>query len=101
MNSDLPLNESDFTIHFAAKGEGLEYHDAYGVYRFDVGRKGGTYYLQVPGYAGSDSGKRQLSQQEFDRIIPRVQAYLGCEKLFGLFPIHHRVEIVGENVWPA
>ena len=101
MDSEFPLKEFDFTIRFAARGEGLEYHDVYGVYRFDIGRKKGVYYLQVPGFAGPNSGKRQLSQQEFDRIIPRIKAHLSCEKLFGLFPIHHRVEIVGENEWPA
>lgn len=101
MNSEFPLSESDFTIRFAAKGEGLEYRDAYGVFRFDIGYKKGIYYLQVPGYAGSNSGKPQISQQDFDRIIPRITKKLSFTKIFGLFPKHYRVEIVGENVWPA
>jgi hypothetical protein len=98
MNSDFPLKESDFTIRTVAKGEGLDYRDVHGAYRFDICFKKGIYYLQVPGYAGPDSGKRELSQQDFDRIIPRIVKELSYQKLFGFFPKHYRVEIVGENV---
>ena len=101
MNSDYPITESDFTVRVVARGEGLEYRDVYGLYTFDLGYKKRTYYLQVPGYAGPDSGKRVLSKQDFDRIIPRIIKKLSREKLFGIFTLHYRVEIVGDNVWPA
>jgi hypothetical protein len=65
-----------FSVQIVARGEGLEYTDADGTFRFDLGMKRST--IQLHAYSCSDAAfqPRVLSDEQRQLIIPRIVAYL-------------------------
>jgi hypothetical protein len=65
-----------FSVQIVARGEGLDYTDDDGIFRFDIGRIRST--VQFDPYFCSDEAfqPRRLSDEQRLRIIPRIVAHL-------------------------
>lgn len=65
-----------FSVQIVARGEGLDYKDDDGVFRFNIGRIRST--IQFDAHSCSDDAfqPRQLSDEQRQRIIPRIVTHL-------------------------
>jgi len=91
----------EFRIFLAPKNEGIEYEDASGVYRFGLSRKRGEWQLHLPGSKGEAFEEHELSQEEADRILPRIVEYLSKIWWFGVFPRSYTVTTTRPNEHPV
>jgi hypothetical protein len=66
----------DFSVEIVARCEGLNYTDADGIFRFDLGWIQST--VELHAYHCSDEAfqPRALSDEQRQRIIPRIVAHL-------------------------
>jgi hypothetical protein len=81
----------EFTIRLVARNEGIEYREGLETYRFNISLVGGQWRVYLPGTKGEFFEVHELSTQERDRILPRIEAYLGSRRYFVLvgptFPV--------------
>jgi len=81
-------------VSLAARNEGLEYVDEYGVYRFDVALSKGVWTIYLPGSFGDSYEAKILDDAERDRIVPRLVEYLSRISWLGLPAKSYRVRTV-------
>ena len=74
----------DHTISLVARQEGIEYRTASEVYRFDVLLHEGEWRLYLPGSRGEAFTPHELTEAEAAEILPRIEAYLRQDRLFGV-----------------
>ena len=85
---------ADFRIRLEAKNEGLEYQDPFGSYRFDIGRDGKTWLVHLPCAKVGGSPQHRFTDEERNRILPRVEADLRRIWWFGIWPSSYNVRFV-------
>ena len=68
--------KEDFTVTIKARGEGLDYRDADGLLRFEIGRSGSTVQLHAYDPRSETFQPVRMSDEQEHRIIPRIVAYL-------------------------
>ena len=81
-------------MRLTAKNEGVNYHDACGTYRFNVSLSDRTWNLYLPGSYGDSFQPHVLSQEDRERILPRIVKFLSVIRWFGLFPSTYSVNII-------
>jgi hypothetical protein len=87
------MNEK-YRIRLASKNEGLEYEDDEGIYRFAVELSKGVWFVQLPPSKGSSYSTHVLTDEERQRLFPRIIKYLSRVWWFGLFPRSYDVRFV-------
>jgi len=65
--------------------EGLEYVDEHDIYRFGVSVLERAWIVVLPGSKGKYYEVHELSEEERNRILPRIEKYLAARKRFGFF----------------
>ena len=91
---------SDYTIRFAARNEGLRYEDASGVYRFDLGREGKMWLVQLPPSKGEQYVPVALTESKASTILPRIEAFLSRVRWLGVWPVRYQVSFVEQGATP-
>jgi hypothetical protein len=74
----------EYSIRLIARNEGLEYRDAHGVYRFQLGRDGREWILYLPPIPEIRDANESL-------VIDRVKARLSKIWWLGFFPSTYTV----------
>lgn len=77
------MNEP-YRVRLVARNEGIEYRDEFEVYRFNVARTDRRWIVCLPGSKGEQFMTHELSDEERERILPRIEKYLKGRKYFGL-----------------
>src|ERR1700730_16865914 len=65
--------------------EGLEYVDEHDIYRFDVSVVKEEWTVMLPGSKGKYYEAHEMSEEERNRILPRIEKYLAAKKYFCFF----------------
>src|SRR5215831_9468218 len=68
--------KEDFSVLITARGEGLDYRDSDGLFRFEIGRLGSDVQLHAYDPHGETFQPIRMSDEQQRRIIPRIVAYL-------------------------
>jgi hypothetical protein len=89
------------SIRLAARNEGLEYQDDLGVYRFNVHLRKGEWTVLLPCSKGDSPADHELSPEERERILPRIETFLSRIKWLGFFPRSYTVRFVREETGEA
>jgi hypothetical protein len=76
--------DREYSIRLVARQEGVEYRTATEVYRFDVLLHEGEWRLYLPGSRGEACTPHELTEREAAEILPRIEAYLRQDRLFGV-----------------
>jgi hypothetical protein len=84
--------QDNYTVRLVARNEGIEYCDKDGIYRFNVSLTGKKWIVYLPGSKGDFYQTYILTEDEQNKILPRVVNYLENRKYFGLFGSTYPVE---------
>jgi hypothetical protein len=76
---------TNFVVKLVARNEGLRYQDQFDVYRFNLRLHKGRWIVYLPGTKGEQFVPQELSDEEKNTILPRIEAYLQGRKYFGFF----------------
>jgi hypothetical protein len=68
--------KQEFSVTITARGEGLDYCDEDGLFRFNIGRRDSTVQFHVYNCSDETFQLRILTEKQLQRIIPRIVAYL-------------------------
>jgi len=83
-----------YKISLVARNEGVEYVDENGVYRFNVSLENGVWTVYLPGTFGDFHEIKVLSDEDRNRIIPRVVECLSKVRWLGFFSKSYSVQVV-------
>lgn len=72
-----------YTVRLAARNEGLEYRNEFDVYRFNLKLSQGRWIVYLPGSKGEQFVTHELTDQERNTILPRIEKYLTSRRYFG------------------
>lgn len=82
----------DHRITLEAKNEGLRYEDSSGIYRFNLSRHGKTWVIHLPPSKGEAHVPYPLTQQDQERMFPRIRSFLSRIWWFGIWPVRYEVK---------
>jgi len=76
----------DFSVRLMDRTAVVEYRDARGVYRFDLGQRGNEWTVYMP-------PSHEIPAEEADTILGRVTDYLESRRWFWIFPLKYKVKV--------
>jgi len=93
IRDDSPFSTA-YHIGFTRAKDGVDYRDDYNSYRFALQREGRVWTVRLPPLRGHPLTESQLSDEERQRILPRIREYLRRGRSFGVFPKSYEVNFL-------
>ena len=78
--------QKDYSVRLVDRAEVVEYCEQDRVYRFDVGKRGGTWIIYLP-------TSPEMSPHKEEKIVGRIKLYLHRRWWFWIFPVSYDVRV--------
>ena len=90
--------KNSYSIKLVSRNEGIEYRDDNDVYRFNVNLIDKNWVVYLPCSKGNFYQLHEFTEDEKERIIPRITDFLENRKYFGIFGSTYSVKFEREGV---
>lgn len=77
--------KKNYIVRLVSRNEGIEYRDECDVYRFNVSLTDKKWVVYLPCTKGDFYQTHEFTEDEKEKIIPRIIDYLENKKYFGIF----------------